>query len=108
MPTNSPHVPVDLEDPFEMVEQPQPPPLRPPVSVASVPGKLKDWYSQSSFKQISFATLSFLTLGINTSLMFTGIVSSEAGLGVISTLLAMNLPSPYDSKKAKKLIEATA
>jgi len=94
-PTNSPHVPVDLEDPFEIVEQPpQPPaPIRQTVSVASVPGKLKDWYSQSSFKQISFATLSFLTLGINTSLMFTGLVSSEAGLGVISTLLAMNLPT---------------
>jgi hypothetical protein len=111
-PPSTSHVPQvgdDQEDPFELVDEPPPnrDPIRPAISVSSVPSALKSWYSQSSFKQMTFAALSLLTLGLDASFMYAGIVSSEAGLGVISTLLAMNLPSPYDSKSKKKLIDAS-
>ena len=110
-PPSNNHEPIgDVEDPFELVEEQREQhrgQIRPAISVSSVPTRLRGWYSQASFKQISFATLSFLTLGLNASFMYGGIVSSEAGLGVISTLLAMNLPSPYDSKNKKKLIDAS-
>jgi hypothetical protein len=106
-PSRSGHTPIDEEDPFEVVVEEEvvaPTPMRPNVarSVSSVPDKLRGWYSQASFKQMTFAFLSIVTLGLDASFMYSGLVSSEAGLGLIGTLLAMNLPSPYDSKLLKK------
>jgi hypothetical protein len=95
-----PVTPRDPED-FELVENV--PPIRPAVSsVNTVPGKLRDWYSQSSFKTISFTWLSLIALGLDASFLFAGKINGDIALAFVSTIIGFSLPSPYDSHSKKK------
>lgn len=102
---NSPAVRPNLSE-FEIVNETSPAPrARSSTSSGSVPSKLKKWYSQSSFKTIAFSALSVIVLALDASFLFAGKINGDVALSFAGTVLAYSLPSPFDSKSKKKVIE---
>ena len=76
---------------------------RPLSNTESVPANLRGWYSNKIYKVVIFSLLCFSVLGISTALTFTDRMSIENFLGVLSSLLFLNTPSPLENLlKSKK------
>jgi len=79
------------------------PVIYPPSNNTGVPSKLKDWYSNQVFRTVTFFIMMATVLGVTTTAFFTGRLTSDQFLGVVSSLLFLATPSPLQGKKNKKV-----
>ena len=76
---------------------------RPSSNTESIPVNLKGWYSNKIYKVVVFSLLCFSILGVSSTAFFTDRFSSDQFLGVCSSLLFLNTPSPLEHLlKSKK------
>ena len=79
-----------------------PPPIYPPSN--TVPTKLASWYSNQIFRIVTFFIMMMVVLSVCSVCFFTGRLTSDQFLGVVSSLLFLATPSPLQGKPKKKVV----
>jgi len=76
----------------------------PPSTSTEVPSGLKSWYSNYVFRTVTFFFMMVAVLSISSAAFFTGKLSADQFLGIISSLLFLATPSPLQNKPKKKIV----